>query len=130
MNLIWTQWFVLYWLPLVISLHHQEKRKYRLIYWSTGTKLREKHRQMKRNGTPTDKIGILHFTLKSKLVIDGVALQLLEPYLSERSQCVLIDGIPFPNTEASIRLCASRVCSGSTPVLYVLDGTYRYHSKA
>ena len=40
--------------------------------------------------------GILLLTLKSRLGIDGIALQWLESYLSQRSQRVLIDDIQSP----------------------------------
>ena len=43
--------------------------------------------------------GVLLLTLKTRLGIDGVALQWLELYLSQRSQCVLIDGVQSPTQE-------------------------------
>lgn len=40
--------------------------------------------------------GIFLKTLETRLGIEGVALQWLDSYLSERCQCVLIDGVQSP----------------------------------
>ena len=73
--------------------------------------------------------GILLLTLKLGPGIDGAALQWLESYLSQRSQCVLIDGIQSPTQKLPYGVPQGSVLR-STPVLCVPDGTWRHHSKA